>query len=207
MTSILVFEDNNDLRAGIIQLLNEVDRFVVLGDFPNCKLIRQQVAQANPDVILMDIDMPGITGIEAVKQIRQFNSKTSIIMLTVFDDNRHVFDAICAGASGYLLKKSIPDQLISAIDDVQTGGAPMSPGIAKMVIQSMHKVKQDQYTLTKREIEILDLLTKGNSLKMMASTLFVSVETIRSHLKKIYEKLQVHSQAEAVSKAFNERLI
>lgn len=208
MTKILIYEDKQDLRLSIRQLLNEVDRFVVIGDFENCSDVEDQVKLANPDVILMDIDMPGITGIEAVKLIRRFNKKANIIMLTVFEDNKHVLDAIYAGASGYLLKKSILEKLVSAIDDVQSGGAPMSPSIAKMIIGSLHTVRQaDQYDLTRREKEILDLLAKGNSFKMIAADLNISVETVRTHIKKIYEKLQVHSQTEAVSKAYNERLI
>jgi DNA-binding NarL/FixJ family response regulator len=208
MTKILIYEDKQDLRLSIRQLLNEVERFVVIGDFENCSDVEEQVKLANPDVILMDIDMPGITGIEAVKLIRRFNKKANIIMLTVFDDNKHVLDAIHAGASGYLLKKSILEKLVSAIDDVQSGGAPMSPSIAKMIIGSLHNVRQaDQYDLTKREKEILELLSKGNSFKMIAADLHIGVETVRTHIKKIYEKLQVHSQTEAVSKAYNERLI
>ncbi|HZV67915.1 MAG TPA: response regulator transcription factor [Saprospiraceae bacterium] len=208
MTTILIYEDNIDLRSGIHQLLSDEDRFVVIGDFENCSKVREQVKAANPDVILMDIDMPLITGIEAVKIIRQFNRKAQIIMITVFDDNTHVLDAIRAGASGYLLKKSIPDKLVSAIDEVLSGGAPMTPSIAKMVIASMHQGKDaEKYQLTDREKEVLKLLARGNSFKMMASSLFISIDTVRSHIKKIYEKLQVHSQTEAVSKAYNEKLI
>ena len=208
MTSILLYEDNHDLRGSIRQVLSEVDRFVVIGDFENCTKVAEQVKSADPDIILMDIDMPGITGIEAVRIIRQFNRRVHIIMLTIFDDNQHVLDAICAGASGYLLKKSIPDRLINSIDEVIAGGAPMSPSIAKMVIASMHRSKDaDGYQLTDREKEVLSLLAKGNSFKMMASELFVSIDTIRSHIKKIYEKLQVHSQTEAVYKAYKEKLL
>ncbi len=208
MTSITIYEDNSDLRFSVCLLLNEIDRFILMGDFENCSKVVEQVKELNPDVILMDIDMPFMTGIEAVKLIRQFNKKTHIIMLTVFDDNTHVLEAICAGASGYLLKKSIPEKLVGAIDEVLAGGAPMSPSIAKMVIASMHHGKDaDKYQLTNREKEVLQSLAKGNSFKMMASELFVSIDTVRSHIKKIYEKLQVHSQTEAVSKAYNEKLI
>lgn len=208
MITIIIYDDNNDLRAGIRQLLTEVDRFAVIGDHENCSRVCEQVKELEPDVVLMDIDMPLISGIEAVKLIRQFNRKTHIIMLTVFEDNRHVLDAICAGASGYLLKKSIHEKLVSSIDEVLAGGAPMSPSIAKMVIASMQQGKEaNKYRLSGREKEVLHLLAKGNSFKMMASTLFISIDTIRSHIKKVYEKLQVHSQTEAVFKAYNEKLI
>src|SRR3546814_20860118 len=132
-----------------------------------------------PDVILMDIDMPGRNGIEAVKLIRSQSRETAIIMLTVFDDNKHVLDAICAGASGYLLKKNISARLISAIQDVLEGGAPMSPAIAKMVLQSMQRTVTNPYQFTKSEQEILSLLCQGNSYKMIPAATRYSFKTIR----------------------------
>ncbi len=207
MTRILLYDDNRDLRFSIRMLLSEVDRFYVAGDFDDVSRVEEQVKEAHPDVILMDIDMPGMSGIEAVKKIRSFDRKTCILMLTVFDDNRHVLDAIWAGASGYLLKKSIPEKLVSAIDEVIAGGAPMSPSVARMVIASMQQSKDAaKYDLTAREKEVLELLAMGKSLKAIASSLFISIDTVRSHIKKIYDKLQVHSQTEAVSKAYKERL-
>jgi DNA-binding NarL/FixJ family response regulator len=130
-------------------------------------------------------------------------------MLTVFDDNQHVFDAICAGASGYLLKKHISTKLFDAIDEVQSGGAPMSPSVARMVISAMHQkpAQENTYQLTSREKEILTSLSKGNSYKLIASQFEISIDTVRTHIKKIYEKLHVHSQTEAVSKAINEKLV
>jgi DNA-binding NarL/FixJ family response regulator len=156
----------------------------------------------------MDIDMPGMTGIEAVKQIRKFNSTVPIIMLTVFDDNEHVFEALKSGASGYLLKKHLSEKLFDAIDEALSGGAPMSPSIARMVIESMRKPgNENPYQLTTREKEILASLSSGNSYKMIAAQLEISLDTVRTHIKKVYEKLQVHSQTEAVSKAINEKLV
>jgi DNA-binding NarL/FixJ family response regulator len=163
-----------------------------------------------PHVVLMDIDMPHINGIEAVKAIRTINADVAIIMLTVFDDSQHVLDAICAGASGYLLKKQISDKLTTAINEVLNGGAPMSPGIARLVIQSMQPkltVSQNKYPLTQREKEILVSLSKGNSFKLIAADLGLSIDTVRTHIKHIYEKLQVHSQTEAVYKAVNEKIV
>ena len=207
MKTIWIFEDKDLLRKGLEELLNLSDEFTVTGSYPDCLQITETMKSGLPDVILMDIDMPGRNGIEAVKLIRAQSLKTAIIMLTVFDDNKHVFDAICAGASGYLLKKNISARLIAAIQDVLEGGAPMSPAIAKMVIQSMQRTVNNPYQFNKREQEILSLLCEGNSYKMIATTTGFSFETVRSYIKNIYEKLQVHSATEAVSKAINERLI
>ena len=207
---IVVYEDNNNLRESLCNLITFSKDLLVLGNFARVDDVAAQVKQLQPDVILMDIDLPGMNGIEAVKQIRLFNQQVQIIMLTVFDDNRHVLDAICAGASGYLLKKYISDYLIESINQVLQGEAPMSPGIARMVIQGMQELPKpiaDNYKLTNREKEILSILSKGNSYKLIAADLSISIDTVRTHIKNIYEKLQVHTQTEAVSKAVNERLV
>lgn len=208
-TGILIFEDNNHLRESLCNLISLSEDVLLLGTFPDVSAVKAQVTEAGPDVILMDIDMPGLNGIEAVKVIRSFNTEVQIIMLTVFDDNMHVYDAMCAGASGYLLKKHISDKLLDAIADVMRGEAPMSPGIARLVIQSLqqHKPAGNSYNLTKREAEILKNLSQGNSYKMIAADLFITIDTVRSHIKHIYEKLQVHSQTEAVCKAIAERIV
>lgn len=205
--SMLVYEDNELLREGIISMLQLDPRFKITGAYNNVSAAEQQVAELNPDIILMDIDMPGRTGIEALKGIRASGATVPVIMLTVFDDTQHVFDAICAGASGYLLKKHLSVKLFEAIDEVMNGGAPMSPSIAYMVIASMQKLTVNHYNLTVREKEILTLLAKGNSYKLIASETNITIDTVRAHIKKIYEKLHVHSQTEAVSKALRERLV
>lgn len=209
MYTLLLYEDNHSLRESICSLLNIIDSYVVQGAFPDCSSVENEVRTYDPDVILMDIDMPGITGIEAVKKVRSFNSKVQIIMLTVFDDNDRVFQALSAGANGYLLKKDISDKLCPAIEEIVQGGAPMSPAIARMVINNMHQKKgaADNYKLTVREKEILQLLSRGNSFKMIAALMKLSLDTVRTHTKHIYEKLQVNSQIEAVSKALNEKLV
>lgn len=209
--TIVIFEDNAHLRESLTSLLSLTDDYSVINSFPDCSKVAEQIKKHQPDVVLMDIDMPGINGIEAVKKIREFDKKVQIIMLTVFDDNTHVFEAMYAGANGYLLKKYVSDKLIDAIRDVLDGGAPMSPSIARMVISNMqqpiHKVADNDYQLTPREKETLQLLSKGNSFKMIAAQLNISIDTVRTHIKRIYDKLHVRSQIEAVSKAINERLV
>ncbi|MBS1596671.1 MAG: response regulator transcription factor [Bacteroidetes bacterium] len=207
---ILLFEDNNDLRESLCNMINFSKDLLLLGSYPDVSKVEHQVREANPDVILMDIDMPGRNGIEAVKIIRRFNQKAQIMMLTVFDDNKHIYDAICAGASGYLLKKNISDKLLTSIHEILQGEAPMSPGIARMIIQNLQQLpnaEENKYNLTPREKEILLSLSQGNSFKMIAAQLYISIDTIRTHSKNIYEKLQVHTQIEAVSKAINEKLL
>lgn len=203
---LLIYEDNTLLRESLCNLTKQNDTCTVLGAYENVLKIEEQLAHHNPDVLLMDIDMPGMTGIEAVKLVRGFNSNIPIIMLTVFDDTMHVLDALKAGATGYLLKKHISTKLFTAIDEALNGGAPMSPAIARMVIQSMQQPAHN-YQLTERETEILSSLSKGNSYKLIASDFDISIDTVRTHIKRIYDKLQVHSQIEAVSKAINEKLV
>lgn len=207
MVTIQIYDDNAALRHGLEELLSLSNEFVVSGSFDNCQRAEEEVKKHPPDIILMDIDMPGMTGIEAVKKIRTFNKKIYILMLTVFDDNTHILDAICAGASGYILKKNVSEKLIPAIKEVLTEGASLSPSVAKMIISSMQQSSKNNYDFTKREQEILSLLCKGNSYKMIATELNIAFETVRSYIKKIYEKLQVHSATEAVIKAINERLV
>jgi DNA-binding NarL/FixJ family response regulator len=212
--SVLLYEDNDSLRESIASMLFLSDRYRVSGSFPNVLHVADELKTFQPDAVLMDIDMPGMTGIEAVKKIRSTGSGVPVVMLTVFDDNRNVFDAICAGASGYLLKKHISAKLFDALDEVMGGGAPMSPTIARMVIASMQPRQAgagaaiaNPYHLTPREKDVLASLARGNSYKLIAAEFEISVDTVRTHLKKIYEKLQVHSQTEAVSKAIKERLV
>ena len=208
LNTIHIYDDNAALRHGLKELLSLSDEFAVTGSFDNCLDAGAEVKKNPPDVILMDIDMPGMTGIEALKKIRAFNKKVHIIMLTVFDDNTHILDAICAGASGYLLKRNISEKLVPAIKEVLAEGASLSPSVAKMIMTSMQQSSpQHHYDFTAREKEILGLLCKGNSYKMIATGLYISFETVRSYIKKIYVKLQVHSATEAVSKAINERLV
>lgn len=205
--SVLLFEDNDLLRESITSLLRLNDKIRSVVAYDNVRDVRNIVRSTAADVILMDIEMPGATGIEALEVIRKEKITAPVIMLTVFDDNQSVLDAIKGGASGYLLKKDISTKLVDAIVEVLNGGAPMSPTVARMVVESMQKSTVDPYNLTPREKDILTSLSKGNSFKMIAAEFDISIDTVRTHIKKIYEKLHVHSQTEAVSKAISEKLV
>lgn len=201
---VLIFEDNQSLRDSIAQLLTFSKSYVLLGSFPDALEVEMQTRQLEPDIILMDIDMPGgINGIEAVKKIRAFDKHTPVIMLTVFDDQTNVLEAIFAGASGYLLKQHLSGRLLEAIQEVLEGGAPMTPNVARMVIASMHKYDPSSDTpwqLTPREKEILVALSRGTGYKGIAAQYHISLDTVRTHLKNVYQKMQVHSQLEAIAK-------
>jgi DNA-binding NarL/FixJ family response regulator len=207
--SIILYEDNPQLSESIQSMLRLNERIRLAGAYENPVEVKAHLHTFKPDLLIMDIDMPGLNGIEAVRQVRSSNKGIPILMLTVFDDNKHVFEAICAGASGYLLKKHISTKLFSAIEEVVDGGAPMSPSIARMVLDSMHpkSSSENPYQLTPKEKEVLTALSKGFSYKLIGAEVSISIDTVRSHIRKIYEKLHVHSQTEAVSKAINEKLV
>lgn len=202
---IVLYEDNAALRDSLRILLGGLAQFDLVGDFGNCLNIEDEVRRLDPDVILMDIDMPGRSGIEGAYLAKRVNPATEVLMLTVFDDNDKVFQAVCAGASGYLLKKTPPAKILEAIEDVYNGGAPMTPVIARKVLELFPRtpaVNTELDKLTPREQAVLRSLSSGNSYKMVAGELGISIETVRTHIKRIYEKLHVHSVAEAIAKAF-----
>jgi DNA-binding NarL/FixJ family response regulator len=205
---VQVYEDNDELRNMLSMLLTHSAGFELCGAFPNCADVIINLSEKHPDVILCDIDMPGVDGIEGVRMIRKQDKKVLILMYTVFDDNEHLFDALCEGANGYLLKGNSPADLLNAIREVYQGGAPMSPGIARKVIDYFAKQRQKaESDLTTREKEILAQMVKGKSAKMIAAHTGITFQTVRTHIKNIYDKLHVHSQTEAVSKAIKERLV
>ncbi|WP_291788887.1 response regulator transcription factor [Cecembia sp.] len=205
---VLLYEDNDLLRESISSMVLLKDGMELLGAYSNANNVEEEVRTFRPDLILMDIEMPGRTGIEATTLVKKLVPETYILILTVFDDSDNVLNAIKAGASGYLLKKYIANRLFSAVEEIMEGGAPMSPAVAKLVIQSMQKPQQSvNYGLTDREKDVLVSLSKGNSFKLIAADCKISIDTVRTHIKHIYEKLQVHSQTEAVSKAINEGLV
>ncbi|MBX7052623.1 MAG: response regulator transcription factor [Flavobacteriales bacterium] len=213
MIRVMVYEDNPELRESLQVLINGSVGMTCIATFSGCVNAGEEARILQPDVILMDIDMPGMNGIEGVKQVRAIRPETHVIMLTVFDDNERVFEAVCAGASGYLLKRTPDEKIIEAIRDVQTGGAPMTSRIARQVLQLFAGQQPKEagtiidYQLTKRETEALSWLVKGYSYKMIAENMEVSIDTVRAHIKKIYEKLHVHSMNEAVAKAIRQKIV
>jgi DNA-binding NarL/FixJ family response regulator len=210
MIKVLIYEDNPQLREGLTMLINGSPGFEVVAGYKNCENVQDEVQAWQPDVVLMDIDMPVVNGIEGLKRIRQVNSKAKVLMLTVFDDNKNVFEAIKNGANGYLLKKTPPSKLLEFIGEAASGGAPMTSSIATQVLQMFSQVnreKGEDYNLSDREKQVLQLLVDGYSYKMIASEMFIAIDTVRSHIKKIYEKLHVNSKSEAVAKAFKDKLV
>ena len=210
MIKVMLYEDNPQLREGLTMLIDGSDGFTVLASYKNCDNVTDEVAAWSPDVILMDIDMPGTNGIEGLKRIREIDTDVKILMLTVFDDNKNVFDAIRNGANGYVLKKTPPAKLLEYIQEAASGGAPMTASIATQVLKMFSQITPSQnedYNLSDREKQVLQLLVDGYSYKMIASEMFISIDTVRSHIKKIYEKLHVNSKSEAVAKAFKDKLL
>ena len=209
-TQILIYDDNVALRESIETLLAEYPTYTVAAMLGNPETVETDIRQLKPDVVLMDIDMPVVTGIDAVKRIHKVYPTLPIIMLTVFDDSENIFHAICAGASGYILKRHVSEEIIPAIRNVLEGGAPMTGSVAKKVLQMLpvSKLNQgEQAALTSKETEILRLLTEGFSYKMIAEQVNIGLDGVRFHIKKIYDKLHVHSATEAVSVALKDRLI
>lgn len=207
---ILIYDDNEALRNSFEVMLNDEPEFEVVATMPNAETVITDVKELQPDVILMDIDMPEVNGVEAVRRIRTINAELPIIMLTIFDDNENIFNAICAGASGYILKRYATLEIPDAIRTVLSGGAPMTASVAKKVLLMVPKAKSEETektNLSEKETAILQFLVNGYSYKMIAAELKISLDTVRFHIKKIYDKLHVHSAAAAVSKAIKDGLV
>lgn len=209
MKTILIYEDNKDYAESLIAFFQMEDDLEVLGHYENPSKVKTQIVEYNPDVVIMDIDMPKMNGIEALKEIRKTDAEALVLMLTVFDDEDRIFESIQSGANGFLLKESKPKKIIEAIRDVVDGGAPMTGSVARKVLQQFTVVKPKEETadLSKREKEILSFLVNGMSYKMIASTCSISYHTVNAHIRKIYEKMHVNSATEAVAKAMKNRLI
>lgn len=206
-TRIIVFDDEEKLRASMKALLNGIDGYQVVGDFGSAENADKLVEQLQPDIVIMDINMPKISGIEALQLIKKTRPDVGIIMHTVFEDDQRLFDSLCAGASGYLIKNSSFVQLLEGIEEVQKGGAPMSPSVAKKVLQSFQHTENVKYGLTTRELEVLQFLVKGFSYKMIAAACFISLSTVQARIKNIYTKLHVNCGREAVVLALKDKIV
>lgn len=208
---ITIFDDNKRFRESIGLLFETNPGFDVVGSFPDVLTVIENIEESVPDVVLMDIDMPSVNGISAVKKVQGKFPKLPIIMLTSFDEDDKVFQSICAGAMGYLLKNTQPANLIEAVREVYSGGAPMTPSIARKMMlhfqQQNSAAGKNDYNLSEREKDVLAQLVKGLSLKQIADELFVSRETIKTHVKNIYAKLHVSCATEAVAKTLKEKLL
>ncbi|MBY0426687.1 MAG: response regulator transcription factor [Cytophagales bacterium] len=202
---IIIIEDNEQIREAFTLLLNLRDDFMVVNNYSNCEDALRNLIFDSPHIVLMDIDLPGINGIEGTKIIKKILPSANIIIITVFENSKTVFEALCAGATGYLTKNSDKNRLMDAIDEIIKGGAPMSSKIARLVVQSFQKNMNSPLTI--RETEILSQLSEGKSYTNIADTLFVSKETVKYHIKNIYIKLQVNNKADAIKRANEDRLI
>ncbi|HZI52302.1 MAG TPA: response regulator transcription factor [Chitinophagaceae bacterium] len=208
MIRVGIIEDNNALRQSLEQLFNRTAEMKCTVSLSNLMNVASDIGKSKPDIVLMDIGLPNISGIEGVRTIKANFPEVEVLMFTVFEDDEKIYDAIRSGASGYLLKKTPPEEIIQAVRELYDGGAPMSPSIARKVIQAFQakpsNVTED-YQLTARESEILYSLVDGLSYKKMAEKYFVSISTIRSHICNIYHKLHVNSKSQAVAKALQNR--
>ena len=208
-TRIAIFEDNARLRQSLKVLLEGVEGYTVCGDYENCEHAAKVMNEHHPDLVIMDIDMPGVDGIEGLRIIKEQYPRTHIIMHTVLEDEERLFSCLCSGANGYILKNTSFVHLLEAIENVLNGGAPLSPPIAKKVLESFRHSDTNRlkYHLSEREKEVLGYLVKGYSYKMIAGNCHISLDTVRGHIRNIYSKLHVNCGREAVSKALRDHIV
>jgi DNA-binding NarL/FixJ family response regulator len=205
-----IIEDQPKIREGLRALIDGTEGYRCVGSFASMEEALAKVAYELPDVLLVDIGLPGMSGIEGIRRLKDQHPGLAMLMLTVYDDDRRIFDALCAGACGYLLKKTPPARLLESLKEVVGGGAPMSPEVARRVVALFREIRppeQADYQLTPHEVRILKLLVEGHNYKTASAELGVSINTVRFHMRSIYEKLQVHSKSEAVSKTLRNRII
>ena len=206
---IAIVEDHREIREGLAQLINATPGYRCTGIYASMEEALEKLPKNLPDLLLSDIGLPGMDGIRGVRILKERHPDLLILMLTVYDDNERIFDALCAGASGYLLKKTPWVKLVELLKEAADGGSPMSPEVARRVIDLFREIKppkEAEYDLTPHEVRLLRMLVEGHSYKTAAADLHVSVNTIKFHLRHIYDKLQVHTKSEAVAKALRHGL-
>jgi DNA-binding NarL/FixJ family response regulator len=208
---ISIIEDNRFFRTGWEEILKQEKDFSLVGSYSTCEEALSSPAIGESDVCMMDIGLPGMSGIEGVRQIKQRYPSIAIVMCTVHDDDESIFESLCAGAVGFLMKKTDPEDLVAALKDAAGGGSPMSPNVARRVILSFQKPPSrplvDEDRLTERELHILQQMATGKSYSTIADEISLSVAGVRYHIRHIYEKLQVHTRAEAIAQGLKERII
>ena len=207
---VAIIEDRREIREGLAMLIDGTDGYSCVGAFPTMEDAIARIHHNLPQVALVDIGLPGMSGIEGIAILKERHPDLSLLMLTVYDDDERILKALCAGACGYLLKKTPPARLLESIREVIAGGAPMSPVVARKVIYLFREFRppeQAEFHLTPHESKLLRMLVEGHNYKSVAAELGVSINTISFHMRHIYEKLQVHSKSEAVSKALRQRLV
>ena len=207
---VAIIEDQRDIRECLTFLVNGTAGFSCTGSFRTMEEALEKISHQLPDVVLSDIGLPGMNGIDGIKILKACHPDLLILMLTVYDDDERIFDAMCAGASGYLLKKTPPARLLDSLKEAVQGGAPMSPEVARRVIALFREIRPPErvaYDLTPHETRLLKLFVEGHNYKTAAVELNVSVNTVNFHVRSIYDKLQVHSRSEAVAKALLNRLV
>ena len=202
---VLIVEDDQEIRNSFSLIVNSSQRFMVVNAYSNCEDAIKNLNRDKPEIVLMDVELPGMNGISGAKQIKDKFPHTEVVMVTVYEDSELVFEALKAGASGYITKSANYLELLTALEEITKGGAPMSSRIARMVIDNFHV--NPNSPLTKRETEILQLISEGKTYTQISEDLFISKETAKTHIKNIYSKLQVNSKSEAIAKANQEKLI
>lgn len=205
--SVSIVEDDPVIREQLALLINSTDDIGCVSVFQDAEQAITGLIEEPPQVLLVDIGLPGISGIELIKRIKPQMPNTDFLMLTVSEEDQNVFDSICAGATGYLLKETPSENILKAIREIKKGGAPMSAGIARKVVLSFREPNQPDSILSVRELEVLNMLCEGMNYRVIAQKIFVSGHTVRAHIKSIYKKMHVHSRAEAVKTALKQNLI
>jgi len=207
MKNIIIYEDNHSLRSSLELLLLTNNQYYVTATFSDANTLEKDILSYSPDLVILDIDMPGRKGTEVVHIIKNLNSNTKILMHTVFDESEKLFDCLCAGANGYVLKKSTPDKFLQYVEEVLDGGTAFSPTIAQKVLQSFMQTTENNYNLSDREKDVLRNLVNGYTYKGIANLLNISTNTIRKHVSSIYDKLHVSSGREAVTLAIHKKIV